>query len=297
MVWSLANLFVPCAHAAAEARETPTVYVTNYPLQYFAQRIVGAKANIVFPIPKEVDPAFWTPDLAAVLAYQKAGLILLNGAGYESWIDQVSLPQRKLVDTSAPFKSQHIQLAAAVTHGHGPRGEHTHAATAFTTWLDFKLAERQAQAIAGALARLFPMFDQSIRESYGALKQDLSDLDQHMRRIVARDPSQAIFGSHPVYQYLARAYGLNMRTVHWEPDVPPSKEQWAELKRLLQEHQARWMIWEKQPMADTVTRLETLEVNSLVFDPCGNVPDQGDFLRVMRQNLKNLEQAFKKPRE
>ena len=32
--------------------------------------------------------------------------------------------------------------------------------------------------------------------------------------------------------------------------------------------------------------------DSLVFDPCGNAPDQGDFLSVMRQNIENLKLAF-----
>jgi len=29
-----------------------------------------------------------------------------------------------------------------------------------------------------------------------------------------------------------------------------------------------------------------------VFDPCGNAPDQGDFMSVMRQNVENLKAAF-----
>jgi len=33
-------------------------------------------------------------------------------------------------------------------------------------------------------------------------------------------------------------------------------------------------------------------VKSLVFDPCGNKPDQGDFLSVMWQNVENLKSAF-----
>ena len=33
-------------------------------------------------------------------------------------------------------------------------------------------------------------------------------------------------------------------------------------------------------------------VNSLVFDPCGNAPNQGDFLTVMQQNILNLKSAL-----
>ncbi|MGH2397538.1 MAG: metal ABC transporter substrate-binding protein, partial [bacterium] len=175
---------------------------------------------------------------------------------------------------------------------HGPGGAHTHGGTAFTTWLDFKLAQQQAEAVAEALRRLRPDRAQSIAENYGTLKQDLAALDRQMKEIVAHHPQKPLIASHPVYQYLAQGYGLNLRSLHWEPDVPPSEEQWAELKRLLQEHPANWMLWERPALADTVTQLKALGISSLVFDPCANVPADGDFLRLMRQDLENLKPAF-----
>jgi zinc transport system substrate-binding protein len=30
----------------------------------------------------------------------------------------------------------------------------------------------------------------------------------------------------------------------------------------------------------------------MVFDPCGNVPDSGDFLSVMKANVEAIEKAF-----
>jgi zinc transport system substrate-binding protein len=55
---------------------------------------------------------------------------------------------------------------------------------------------------------------------------------------------------------------------------------------------ARWMIWEGSPLKALVEKLKTMDLDSLVFDPCGNTPDQGDFLSVMRQNVDNLKFAF-----
>ena len=45
-------------------------------------------------------------------------------------------------------------------------------------------------------------------------------------------------------------------------------------------------------MKESAERLQAIGLDSLVFDPCGNTPDQGDFLNVMRQNVKNLKSAF-----
>ena len=129
------------------------VYAVNYPLQYFAQRIAGDQADVVFPAPGDVDPAFWQPSPEIIGDFQQADLILLNGAGYAQWVNRVALPRRKLVDTSAGFREHFIPVDAAATHSHGPGGEHSHSGIAFTIWLDFNQALQQAQAIAEALSR------------------------------------------------------------------------------------------------------------------------------------------------
>ena len=77
-----------------------------------------------------------------------------------------------------------------------------------------------------------------------------------------------------------------------EPDQVPRDFQLKDFKGILKQHPAEWMIWEGQPVQVSVDRLKELGVDSLVFDPCGNVPDQGDFMTVMRSNVDNLRQAF-----
>ena len=138
---------------ARPTREPVVVYVTNYPLKYFAERIGGEQVEVHFPAPPDEDPAYWMPDPETISKYQQADLILLNGAGYEKWVDAVSLPKSKLCHTSAEFASDYIALEDAGTHSHGPEGEHAHGGTAFTTWLDPTLAVKQADAIRASLSK------------------------------------------------------------------------------------------------------------------------------------------------
>ena len=70
----------------------------------------------------------------------------------------------------------------------------------------------------------------------------------------------------------------------WEPDTAPAMHQWQELARGIEAHPARWMIWEGEPLPASATHLEEMGVGSLVFDSCGNVPAEGDYLSVMRRN-------------
>lgn len=268
------------------------VYVVNYPLKYFAGRIAGESATIVFPAPSGEDPAFWTPGVDAVKAFQGADLILLNGAGYARWVKRVSLPRAKMVDTSMGFEDRFISSEEITTHSHGPEGKHAHESLAFTTWLDFELAARQARAVADALGRTVPGKKEEFNRNYAALKEDLQALDRQIGEIVAGKESLPLIASHPVYQYLTRRYGLNVRSVHWEPDEAPDLDQWSELKAILREHPAQWMIWEGEPRPKVIEELEKVGVQSLVFDPAGKAPDGGDFLSVMKENIANLKAAF-----
>ena len=284
---------LPGATHAGEATTSPlSVYVVNYPLKYFAERVGGEYVRVVFPGPADEDPAYWVPDIKIITDYQKADLILLNGAGYARWVNRVSLPRSKIVNTSARFKDQYIRTRGTVTHSHGPGGEHDHQGIAFTTWLDFNLAAKQARAIADALGhkrpQLKPIFEKKFRE----LEKDLSALDRNIKVLVSPNQGQPLIASHPVYDYFGRRYRLNFKNVHWEPHQAPSDQQWLELQKILTTHAAKWMIWEGDPVQASIVSLKSVGISSLVFNPCAYVPQKGDFLSVMQQNVKNLAAAF-----
>ena len=268
------------------------IYTVNYPLQYFAQRIAGEHAEVMFPAPNDIDPAFWKPDAATVGAYQRADLILLNGASYAKWISQVSLPRRRQVDTSAVFADRLIKTETGVAHSHGAGDEHAHAGTAFTTWLDPRQAILQADAIKAALIRKRPQAEAEFERNFAALERDLLALDTELKKIFSNARGRTLLASHPVYQYLARAYDLDLHSVLWEPDVFPSEGQWNELTGMAEANSAKWMLWEGEPLAESVARLAQMDIGSLVFDPCGNAPEEGDYLDVMRANLARLQRAF-----
>ncbi len=269
-----------------------TVYVVNYPLQYLAERIGGDLIRVEFPAPPDVDPAYWTPEAAVVVAYQDADVILLNGADYAAWVGMASLPASKMVNTSAGFEDGYIRIEDAMTHSHGLEGEHSHGETAFTTWLDPTLALMQAEAILAALVESAPEAEESFRAGLESLERDLMAIDEGVANALARRKAGLLLGSHPVYQYFARRYGLNMKSVHFEPDEFPDEGAWRELQGLLSEHPAQWMIWEAEPLPEITARLEELGVRSVVFEPCANAPDTGDYLSVMRRNVRNLETAL-----
>ena len=293
--FSLATIASLVLFSTAKAGESEklTIYVVNYPLKYFAERIAGEHAAVVFPAPVDVDPAYWMPDPKTISDYQRADLILLNGANYAKWVNKVSLPRFRMVNTSAAFKERYIEAAEILTHSHGGEGEHAHESLAFTTWVDFSLAAEQAKAIAQALGRIKPALKDTFQRNYGELEKELLKLDRNLKALVSKDQARPLVVSHPVYDYFARRYGLNIKSVHWEPDEIPTTEQMLKLHSILKDHPAKWMIWEGESIKESVERLKAIGIQSVVFDPCGNEPDQGDFMSVMRQNVENIKEAFR----
>lgn len=274
---------------AISQESSPKILTVNYPLMYMAQRIQGNVGEVRFPAPKNVDPAYWDPGVAGAAEYQEADLVLLNGAGYAKWTSRYSLPMMKVINTSRPFEDKYVYMEEVITHSHGPEGEHAHEALAFTTWLDFSLADKHAEAILQGLVRIQPDRESELKRNYELLSADLLELDKALKKNLEDHKTRNFIASHPVYDYLGAGYGLKIKSMHWEPGRQPRDPEWDKLEALLKEHPSDYMIWEGQPLESVEARLKELGLEVIVFEPCANKPTEGDFLSIMKQNVANFE--------
>ena len=273
----------------AAAAGPVVVYAVNYPLAYFAERIGGSDVEVRFPVPAGEDPAYWNPTAEDISGFQSADIVLLNGAGYAGWTEKASLPRSKLVNTAANLSDRFVEADASLVHAHGPEGEHEHGTLAFTTWLDQTMAIEQARAIRDALGAERPDSKQKFDAGFASLEGDLLALDSALMQAAADLDGTPVVGSHPVYQYLAQRYGIDLRSVHFEPDQTPSDAGWQDLREIQQARSAPVMLWEAQPMASTDDRLKNeFGVTGVVFSPCANRPDVDDYMGVMRENAQRL---------
>ena len=276
------------AAVPARAADLPRVYAVNAPLADFASRIAGDAATVVFPVPEGTDPAFWRPSIAEVAEIQAADLILLNGASYAQWTEKTSLPRSRIVDTSRAFTDDLI-AAEGVVHSHGDDGEHSHTGTASITWLDYAQAAMQAQTIADALAKRLPEHADAFAANLDALKGDLAALDAEAQRVGASASGIGMIASHPLYQYFARAYDLEVQSLDLDPSETPTEEQWTELDELKNDDGPTIMLWEAEPLPETRERLEGSGIAVVVFPTLAN--DRGDFVAQSRESLARLQAA------
>ncbi|APZ96978.1 putative zinc transport system zinc-binding lipoprotein AdcA precursor [Fuerstiella marisgermanici] len=201
----------------ANGSESITVVATSYPVFVMASEIVGDECEVVFPAADATSPQAWKTSAKDISVLQSADLILLNGAGYEAWAQQVSLPRSRTVETSAAYESKLKRVQDSVSHQHGPAGENTGGDLLWATWLDPQLATLQLKAIEGALSKVVP--DQ--RAAFAARGQTIADrlakLDQQIEQLAAAtaEKEMVVLSVGSEFEYLTARLGWSVR---WLPE-------------------------------------------------------------------------------
>lgn len=286
----LAGSFALFVSGTAFAQDRPRVVAVNYALQYFAERLLADSADVVFPVPADQDPSFWRPSIADISMIQSSDLILLNGAGFATWVDRVSLPRSKLVNTSAAIQDRFI-VTESITHSHGEGGEHSHEGLASYVWLDPSLAIAQAEAIAAAITARNLASAEDVAAQMDMLRTDLEILDRDARSALAALKDTAIIATHPRYEYFASRYGLSVQSLEWEAGTTPTDAEVAQLQALVDKTQARILIWEAAPPAGAFDIATSIGLQNIVFAPLAHSVEGRTFLDAYRDVIAAMTEA------
>ncbi len=294
-----ATLLLPaCGGGDDGGEETPeavrlSVYTSCYPVDWMTRRVAGEHADVTNILPVGEDPPEWTPPAEVVTAMQGADLVVINGATFEGWVATTTLPQDKLVDTTAALKGQLIEIQGE-THSHGKGGEHTHAGTDPHTWSDPLIAIEQAVAIKNALAAADPGHAEAFEANLAALKAELEALDGEYKAALAGYDGQVLATSHPAFNYLGQRYGLKLDNYGFEPGEEPEEEQFHHFEHHVEEHGTKLMLWESMPGDELKQKFEATGVTVVFLDPLEQPPEGAsyDYLAQARANVATLQGLF-----
>jgi zinc transport system substrate-binding protein len=276
---------------ALEPAEPLSIYTVNYPLAWVAERIGGSQVRVTLPVPPGIDPAKWRPEPEAIVAYQQADLILLNGAGYAPWVMLSALPADRLIDTSAGLTDRFIRAEAGMRHRHGPAGEHSHAAVVAGFWLDPELLAAQGVVVRDALSAARPEHEMQFQQNYAALLLDLRNLNAPLGEAFKLPAASYAVFARPGYQYLDQKFSLGWSVMQWEPDKLLHNHDLRQLSNAASDASLRLVIWAAEPLAENREALAEQGFVSVVFDRAGNRPASGDYLDVMQANIRHLQEA------
>lgn len=193
------------------------IRTTSAPVDALTRDLVKDLVPVELLCPPSVDASSWRPAPEVVSRYQRARLIITNGAGYENWVRTAPLPRSRVINASSAIEDQLIRIQGEA-HSHGPSGNHSHETILGTVWLDPLHAISQAEVITDALVESFPQYESAFKSNLNALTEELLSLHQQLKQI---DLSgfKIIAPLNP-YGYLAKRYD-------WDhSDIGKSPEDW-----------------------------------------------------------------------
>ena len=275
----------------------PVVRTTFHPTTYFAQRITGGLVPVECLAPADADPIFWRPSREDLERYQRARLIVLNGADLERWTLSAALPRSRVVESAAGF-SHRFRRLATVTHSHGSGGEHTHEGLDGHTWLDPRNAIEQSRAIRSALTAAWPEHAEAFAENQRRLEVDLEDLLVRLTALRPRLETRVLLANHPAYDYLMERLELRITNLDLDPDLDLTSTQAERIRAAVTGDRVGILLWESEPRAAVADQLwKDLRVRSVVFSPCEaaeetSASEPADYLSRMRANVARLAEAL-----
>lgn len=279
-------LALACAPGQSPPPPEPqtTVIAASVPVHHLAQRLgAGQPWTLLLLPPPNADPGSWRPSPGDVARAQAADLILLNGAGYETWAVTAALPATRVVRTARDVPPLR---RPARSHSHGPAGDHSHGEVDPHTWSDPGAYARQARAAHAALAALPGADRGALDAALAELTSELAQLEADLRA-VSPGPRQPLASNHPSFGHLARRLGLEIVDFDLDPDVAPDAATVAAVTAWAASASGPVLLWEATP-ARPVTAALPQTLRHLALDPLEHPPESGRY-DYGAQAMENVE--------
>ncbi len=227
-----------------------------------------------------------------------AQVLMINGAGMESYLDTVTaqFPKLIIVDASQNIPLLDSQGENAHAHEEGAIfDEHEDNAH---IWLDAKNAISMVENLRNGLQSAFPEYSEVLSQNAVTYIQRLESLDTELKAGLEGIPHKDIITFHEAFPYFARAYGLHVAAVvNREPGEALSPAQLAELTDLVKTLGVPPLFTEPQ-YPDLAARTLAAETGAKVYelDPLVTGPVDDKALTAyedgMRKNMQVLMQAL-----
>jgi zinc transport system substrate-binding protein len=279
--------------ATAEAGEPLQVEAAFYPLQWMAEQVGGDAVEVHNLAPPGAEPHDMelTPQDVARLQDADAVVIL---RGFQPAVDEAvgDLDEERVFDAAqaTTLDLTYTPIEEGELHDDEAGSVDPHF------WLDpTKLAE-VGDAFAEFLGGLDPDKADSFSENAGALREQLTTLDDELEAGLVSCESKDLVTSHVAFGYLANRYGLTQVGITGlTPEDEPSPADLAEVTNFVRENDVKTIYFEtlvSPDLAETVAAETGAQTD--VLDPIEGLNDESqgdDYPAIMRANLANLEKG------
>lgn len=244
------------------------------PLHEFSQIVGGEKIDVTLLVPVGIEPHDWEPTIKDVQRMQRSDFIIINGIGFENWVDNLS---ENYYDGIIIDTSKGIPVIDTDPH----------------IWLNPVFAINQVGNIALAFSNSDPENGEFYSTNAANYAKKLQTLDSKIRNELS-ECNQDFIAFHDAFSYFADEYDLNQHTIitttnsHGEVTAKTLENVISKARELDIK-----VIFSEETVNTKTSQIIANEIGGkvLVLSPLEIVSDD-NYITKMTQNLENLKEAL-----
>jgi len=256
--------------------EQKVVAITSFfPLYEFTKEIGREKVDVTLLVPSGVEPHDWEPTIKDLQLMQQADVIIINGIGFENWIDNIGSINSdvKVVDTS-------IGISILESDPH--------------IWLNPVMAQKQVENIVDSLSKVDPLNEKYYKQNGISYIKKLEELDNKISYELSSCKKDFI-AFHNAFSYFANQYDLNQHTVlkSNEPHEEPTSKSLENIINLARDLDSN-VIFTEEAVDKRTSQVIANEIGGkvLTLSPLEIGDSQIDYIKKMEENLLHLKEAL-----
>ena len=258
------------------------LFVSTYPLESITKTLLKNQKNIEVWNPVEGD--FWIPNRKVMEKIKNSDLIIINGANNEKWVSLLSIPRKKIVNTSKNIKRDWLKNSRGTIHSHGDK-THSHSGYDGNTWVSPRMFLKQVSFLYKGLLSKDWVNQGSLRKEFLAIKKNLKDLD---KKFFGAMHGVNVLANHSYYNYLQKDYGIKIKSFNFDPSTEINLSDQFKIARFLKKNPTNQIWWSSRPLKKNIQLLKRkFGLKSIVFIPLHKRSEK-NYFTVMKENLERI---------
>lgn len=275
------------------ARRKPLLLASIHPYELILKQLAGNDYDVHTIIPSTASPHTWSPNPSNLKALIDASLILSNGLGLETNLDNsfatradVHVEVAKLIKESIPLPEE--DLHDAEEDGHNHQGQDPHL------WTSPKLMIRLVTALEKELSERFPNSALVFSANAETMRNELEAASEKINTERDTYVNPGLITYHNSFYYFTNEFAIDyLGWVQFSPGKEPSPKDLAALGDTIREHKVQALFVEPQmnKKAGEVLANE-FGVKLLELDSLGSNGKAKTITELILDGWENMKGAF-----
>lgn len=292
-------IITACSNTNDDSNSETKIYTTIYPLQFLVEEIGGDTVDAITVYPPGVDEHTYEPTSKELTNIADGEAFFYIGAGLEAFASTAAEALKNQdVELLEIGKHEELFLHNEDEHHHEHDG-HDHGDLDPHIWLDPLRMIDIASIIKDELTNIHPEEEALYEENFNNLKAELTTLDGEFKQLIESKANKKILVTHAAFGYWEERYNIEQIAIHGlSTENEPSQKELISIIDTAKEHGLSHIIFEQ----NVTTRIsevikeeidaEPLTIHNLSVRTDEDISEERDYLSIMRDNLKVLDQAM-----